>query len=163
MFAILETGGKQYKVEEGDILEVELLSGDREKKQDKFVFENILLLKGEKTLLGTPYVKNARVQAKILSEIKAPKIIVFKKKPKKQYKKTKGHRQRLHMIQIEKIEMKAETATKAKAEAAPKAKPAAAPKAKTTAAAKKKAAPAAKKKTAPAVKPKAAAPKKETK
>jgi large subunit ribosomal protein L21 len=163
MFAILETGGKQYRVEEGDILEVELLSGNREKKQDKFVFENVLLLKGEKTLLGTPYVKNARVQAKVLSEIKAPKVIVFKKKSKKQYKKTKGHRQRLHKIQIEKIEVKAETTAKAKAETAPKAKPAAAPKAKPAPAAKAKTATAAKKKAAPAAKAKTAAPKKETK
>ncbi|MCK4888915.1 MAG: 50S ribosomal protein L21, partial [Candidatus Aminicenantes bacterium] len=88
MFAILETGGKQYKVEEGDILEVELLTEEKEKKQDNFVFENILLLKGKTTLLGTPYVKNAKVKAKILEEIKAPKIIVFKKKSKKQYRRT---------------------------------------------------------------------------
>ncbi len=117
MFAILETGGKQYKVEEGDILEVELLSEDKKQKQDKYVFENILLLKGKETLLGTPYVKNAKVKAKILSEIKAPKVIIFKKKSKKQYKKTLGHRQRLHKILIEKIEVKAET----KPKAAPKA------------------------------------------
>lgn len=114
MFAILETGGKQYKVEEGDILEVELLTEKKEKKQDKFVFENILLLKGKTTLLGTPYVKNAKVKAKILEEIKAPKIIVFKKKSKKQYKRTQGHRQRLHKILIEKIEVKAESKPKTK-------------------------------------------------
>jgi len=161
MFAILETGGKQYKVEEGDILEVELLSGNRDKKEDKYVFENVLLLKGEKTLLGTPYVKNARVQAKVLSEIKAPKVIVFKKKAKKQYKRTQGHRQRLHKIQIEKIEVKAETAPKTRPAAKPKPKTAAAAKAKTAAKAKK--APAAEKKTATAEKPKTAAPKKETK
>jgi len=106
MFAILETGGKQYKVEEGDILEVELLAEDKKQKQDKYIFENILLLKGDTTLLGTPYVKNAKVEAKILSEIKAPKIIVFKKKSKKQYRKTAGHRQKLHKIQIEKIGVK---------------------------------------------------------
>ena len=150
MFAILETGGKQYKVEEGDVLEVELLGNNEEKKQDDFVFENVLLLKGEKTLLGTPYVKNAQVKAKILSEIKAPKIIVFKKKSKKQYKRTKGHRQRLHKILIEKIEVKAETAPKAKpaAESKPKAKPAVAPKpkAKPATASKAKAKPAAAKK-----------------
>ncbi len=113
MFAILETGGKQYKVEEGDVLEVELLAEDKKRKQDKYTFENILLLKGKTTLLGTPYVKNAKVKAKILSEIKAPKIIVFKKKSKKQYKKTIGHRQRLHKIQIEKIEVKADPKPKA--------------------------------------------------
>ncbi|MEN8223566.1 MAG: 50S ribosomal protein L21 [Acidobacteriota bacterium] len=114
MFAILETGGKQYKVEEGDILEIELLTEEKGKKLDKYVFENVLLLKGETTQLGTPYVKNAKVKAKILEEIKAPKIIVFKKKSKKQYKKTQGHRQRLHKILIEKIEVKADPKPKTK-------------------------------------------------
>ncbi len=126
MFAILETGGKQYKVEEGDILEVELLTDNKDEKQDKFVFENVLLLKGDKTLVGTPYVKNAKVKAKILEEMKAPKVIIFKKKSKKQYKRTQGHRQRLHKILIEKIEVKAEATPKAKPAAPkPKAKPAA--------------------------------------
>lgn len=114
MFAILETGGKQYKVEEGDILEIELLTEEKGQKLDKCVFENILLLKGKTTLLGTPYVKNAKVKAKILEEIKAPKIIVFKKKAKKQYRRTQGHRQRLHKILIEKIEVKADPKPKAK-------------------------------------------------
>ncbi len=114
MFAILETGGKQYKVEEGDILEVELLG--EKKEQEVFIFENVLLLNGDTTKIGTPYVKNAKVKAKILSEIKAEKIIVFKKKSKKQYRKTQGHRQRLHKILIEKIEVKAEAKPKTAAE-----------------------------------------------
>lgn len=103
MFAILETGGKQYKVEEGDILDVELLPVD---KEEIFVFDNILLIHDKETLVGDPYVKNARVKAKILEEIKASKIIIFKKKSKKQYRKTQGHRQRLHRLLIEKIEVK---------------------------------------------------------
>ena len=113
MFAILESGGKQYKVEEGDILEVELLEREKISKQDKYVFDNVLLIKGKDTLLGTPFVKNATVKASILEEIKAPKIIVFKKKPKKQYRKTAGHRQKLHKVQIDKIEIKAEVKKKA--------------------------------------------------
>lgn len=103
MFAILETGGKQYKVEEGDILDVELLPVD---KEEIFVFDNVLLIHDKETLVGDPYVKNARVKAKILEEIKASKIIIFKKKSKKQYRKTQGHRQRLHRLLIEKIEVK---------------------------------------------------------
>ncbi|MEN8152463.1 MAG: 50S ribosomal protein L21 [Acidobacteriota bacterium] len=113
MFAILESGGKQYKVEEGDILEVELLEQEKISKQNKYTFSNILLVKGKETLLGTPFVKNAMVTASVLEEIKAPKVIVFKKKSKKQYKKTKGHRQKLHKVQIDKIEIKAETKKKA--------------------------------------------------
>ena len=118
MFAILESGGKQYKVEEGDILEIELLEQEKISKQNKFVFDNILLVKGEKTLLGTPFVKNAIVEASVLEEIKAPKIIIFKKKSKKQYKKTRGHRQKLHKVQIDKIEIKAEVKKKAAPEKA---------------------------------------------
>ena len=91
-----------------------MLTGEKEKKLNNFVFDNILLLKGKTTLLGTPYVKNAKVKAKILEEIKAPKIIVFKKKSKKQYRRTQGHRQRLHKILIEKIEVKAEPKPKTK-------------------------------------------------
>ncbi len=112
MFAILESGGKQYKVEEGDILEVELLAQEKISKQNKYVFDNILLVKGKETLLGTPFVKNATVKASVLEEIKAPKIIIFKKKSKKQYKKTRGHRQKLHKVQIDKIEVKAEVKKK---------------------------------------------------
>lgn len=112
MFAILESGGKQYKVEEGDILEVELLAQEKISKQSKYIFDNILLVKGKETLLGTPFVKNATVKASVLEEIKAPKIIIFKKKSKKQYKKTRGHRQKLHKVQIDKIEVKAEVKKK---------------------------------------------------
>ncbi len=111
MFAILETGGKQYKVEEGDILDVELLS---DIKKGSFVFENVLLLKDKETHIGNPYVKNAKIKAKVLEEIKSEKIIVFKKKSKKQYRKTRGHRQKMHRIKIEKIEIKAPAKPKSK-------------------------------------------------
>jgi len=111
MFAILETGGKQYKVEEGDILDVELLS---DIKKGSFVFENVLLLKDKETHIGNPYVKNAKIKAKVLEEIKSEKIIVFKKKSKKQYRKTRGHRQKMHRIMIEKIEIKAPAKPKSK-------------------------------------------------
>jgi len=119
MFAILETGGKQYKVEEGDVLDVELLTN--EDKED-FIFETVLLIKDKETLVGAPYVKNAKIKAKILEKVKASKIIVFKKKSKKQYKKTQGHRQKLHRIKIEKIEVKAPAKPKAPTKAKTAAK-----------------------------------------
>lgn len=118
MFAILETGSKQYKVEEGDVLEVELLNKEEVSKDNKVNFDSVLLVHDKELYIGQPFVKDARIQAKVLEEFKAPKVIVFKKKSKKQYKKTRGHRQQLHKIEIEKIEMKAE---KPKTKAKPKA------------------------------------------
>ncbi len=107
MFAILETGSKQYKVAEGDILEVELLDNEKISDQNIIDFDSVLLVKDEDLHIGQPFVKDARVSAKVLEQFKAPKVIIFKKKSKKQYRRTRGHRQNLHRIQIEKIEMKA--------------------------------------------------------
>lgn len=108
MFAILETGSKQYKVEEGDVLEVELLNKEQVSKDNKVKFDSVLLVHDKELHIGQPFVEDARIQAKVLEELKAPKVIVFKKKSKKQYKRTRGHRQQLHRIEIEKIEMNAE-------------------------------------------------------
>lgn len=152
MFAILETGSKQYKVEEGDVLEVELLDKDKISAADTLNFESVLLVKDEDLRIGQPFVTDARIRAKVLEEIKGEKVIVFKKKSKKQYRRTRGHRQKLHLIQIEKIEIKpAETAKPAKP--AETAKPAAG-----VEAVSEKPAPAAKetKKKAPAAKEKQA-------
>lgn len=106
MFAILETGSKQYKVEEGDVLEVELLDNDKISKANTVNFDSVLLVKDKDLHIGQPFVTDARIQAKVLEEFKGEKVIVFKKKAKKQYKRTQGHRQKLHLIQIEKIEIK---------------------------------------------------------
>jgi len=114
MFAILETGSKQYKVQEGDILEVELLEQENLSAEKSIEFDSVLLVQGEKLHIGQPFVKNAHITARILEEIKAPKIIIFKKKAKKQYKRKRGHRQRLHRIQIEKIEIGAASKAKVK-------------------------------------------------
>jgi len=112
MFAILETGGKQYKIAEGDILEVELLPEIIVKKNTASL-DTVLLLQDDKQLhIGSPYVKNAKVKAKILDEIKADKIHIYKMKSKKGYRKSQGHRQKLHKIQIEKIEIKASAKAK---------------------------------------------------
>ena len=114
MFAILETGGKQYKVEEGGILEIEQLDEKEISKGDTVDFNSVLLIKDKDLHIGQPYVENANIRAKILETFRAPKIIVFKKKSKKQYKKKQGHRQNLQRIQIEKIEIKAKPAEKPK-------------------------------------------------
>jgi len=112
MFAILETGGKQYKIAEGDILEVELLPEELMKKNTASL-STVLLVQGDKdVLIGDPYVKNAKVKAKVLDEIKGEKIHIYKMKSKKGYRKSQGHRQKLHKIQIEKIEIKASAKTK---------------------------------------------------
>lgn len=107
MFAIIETGGKQYKVAEGDVLEVELLPAELVKKNAASL-STVLLVQGDKeALIGDPYVKNAKVKVKVLEETKGEKIRIYKMKPKKGYRRAQGHRQKLHKIEIEKIEMKA--------------------------------------------------------
>jgi large subunit ribosomal protein L21 len=106
MFAILETGSKQYKVEEGDVLEVELLDKDKISADNTLNFDRVLLVKDKDLHIGQPFVADACIQAKVLEELKGEKVIIFKKKAKKQYRRTRGHRQKLHFIQIEKIEIK---------------------------------------------------------
>ncbi len=116
MFAVIETGGKQYKVQEGDVLAVEKLNQD---EGQKVTFDRVLLIDEEgKTLIGTPHIKNALVKAEIIENFKDKKVIVFKKKRRKQYKKKRGHRQELTRIKIEQIvsELKAVPKTKPAAE-----------------------------------------------
>ncbi len=101
MFAVIKTGGKQYKVQEGDILSVEKLNMDKDKK---VTFDKVLLVEDEgKTLIGTPWVENALVRAEVVENFKDKKVLVFKKKRRKQYRRTRGHRQELTRIKIEEI------------------------------------------------------------
>lgn len=91
MYAIIETGGKQYRVEEGTKLRVESLP---HAKGDEISIEKVLLLQTEGGLkVGNPLVAGAKVMAQVLANDRAKKIIVFKKRSKKTYKKTQGHRQ----------------------------------------------------------------------
>lgn len=101
-FAVIETGGKQYKVAEGDVLRVELLG---EQAQDgKVVFENILLVDdGTKTDIGAPYVAGKRVEAEHVTDGKGKKILVQKFKSKSRYTRRYGHRQSFSEIKITKI------------------------------------------------------------
>jgi large subunit ribosomal protein L21 len=101
MFAVIKTGGKQYVVKEGDVLSVEKLEAEAGRK---FVFDRVLLIdEGEQTLVGTPVLENAAVLAEILKNYKDKKVLVFKKKRRKQSRRTRGHRQDLTEVKIEKI------------------------------------------------------------
>jgi len=108
MFAIIESGSKQYRVEVGDVIEVELLPETSIKKHTVTLDAVLLVKKDSDIQIGTPFVTNAKVKAKVLDQIKDDKIIVFKKKSKKQFRRTRGHRQCLHQLKIEKIEIKEE-------------------------------------------------------
>ena len=97
MKAIFMTGGKQYMVEEGQELYVEKLPNDVD---SEIVFDEVLYVDGK---VGTPYVKGAKVVAKVLKHGKQKKIVVFKYKPKKKYRKTQGHRQPYTKLVIKSI------------------------------------------------------------
>lgn len=101
MYAIVEAGGKQYQMEEGRYLKVELLDGE---KDSKVVFDKVVMLaNGKKSKVGQPYVKNASVEGTILAHDKEKKIIVYKQRPKKGYRKKQGHRQGFTKVMITKI------------------------------------------------------------
>jgi len=101
MFAVIKTGGKQYVVKEGDLLSVEKLNAEA---GQKFLFEQVLLIEdGEQTLIGTPLLGAAVVKAEVVRNFKDDKILVFKKIRRKQYRRTRGHRQPLTEVKIEKI------------------------------------------------------------
>ncbi|WP_296970766.1 50S ribosomal protein L21 [Tepidanaerobacter sp. EBM-38] len=102
MYAVIETGGKQYRVSEGDIIQVEKLPAD---VGESIEIDKVMALSADNGLkVGKPWLENAKVTAKVLRHGKSDKIIVFKYKPKKNYRKRQGHRQPFTEIQIEKIE-----------------------------------------------------------
>lgn len=109
-FAVFASGGKQYKVAVGDIVEVEKLEGA---EGDAITFDNVLLhVVDEKVTIGQPHVSGVQVIAKILGQIKGEKIRVAKFKAKARYRKVYGHRQQLTKVQIEKIATKTVKETK---------------------------------------------------
>ncbi|MEC8041876.1 MAG: 50S ribosomal protein L21 [Pseudomonadota bacterium] len=98
MFAVLKTGGKQYKVQAGDILRVEKLAADA---GETIQFNEILMLGGDNMVVGAPLVDDAAVQAEVVDQIKGEKLIHFvKRRRKHSSKRTKGHRQKLTLIKI---------------------------------------------------------------
>ena len=98
MFAVIKTGGKQYKVQKDDKLLVEKLEA---KAGDKVTLDEVLMISdGKKATLGEPLIKGAKVEAKIIEETRGPKITIFKKKRRQNYRRKKGHRQDKMMIQL---------------------------------------------------------------
>jgi len=101
MYAVLKTGGKQYKVAEGDVIYIEKLGLS---ENETYTFNEVLAIGSDDGIkVGAPYVEGATVTAKALKEGRSKKIIVYKYKPKKGYHKKQGHRQPYTKVQIEKI------------------------------------------------------------
>ena len=114
MYAIIESCGKQYKVAEGDVVFFEKLDAEEGKK---VTFDNVVLVSDDsKVEVGAPYVKGVKVEGKVVSHGKGKKILVYKYKAKKNYRRTQGHRQPYTKVEITKIKTAAEKATEAKAE-----------------------------------------------
>ncbi|MCI8991365.1 MAG: 50S ribosomal protein L21 [Eubacterium sp.] len=100
MYAIIATGGKQYKVSEGDIITIEKLGVE---EGETVTFDNILAVNGEKLVVGNPTVNGATVTASVVKNGKSKKVVVYKYKRKTGYHKKNGHRQLFTQVKIEKI------------------------------------------------------------
>ena len=109
MYAIIESCGRQYKVSEGDVVFFEKLDTEEGKK---VTFDKVVLVSDKKVEVGAPYVKNAKVEGKVVEHGKGKKILVYKYKPKKNYRRTYGHRQPYTKVEITKIALAAEKAEK---------------------------------------------------
>ena len=104
MFAVLNTGGKQYKVSQGDLIKVEKLESD---VGDKVTLSQVLMVgQGEDVEVGSPYVSNSKITGEVVEQGKGDKIIVFKKKRRKGYRRKNGHRQRFTQLKITEITKK---------------------------------------------------------
>ena len=101
MFAVLKTGGKQYKVQSGDMLRVEKLAADA---GETIQFNEILMLGGDAPVIGAPFVADAAVQAEVIDQVKGDKVINFvKRRRKHSSQRTKGHRQKLTLVRVTEI------------------------------------------------------------
>lgn len=122
MYAVIKTGGKQYKVAEGDRLVVEKIEGEA---GDQIVFGEVMMLGGESGVtVGSPFIDGAQVIGELVELRKGEKVIIFKKRRRQNYRRTKGHRQWEAFVSISEIVMpgaKPKTAAKAKAKPAAKA------------------------------------------
>lgn len=100
-YAIIEDGGKQYKAVEGETIDVDHFPSEVDEQVD---LEHVLLIKdGDNVSIGSPLIEGAMVQATVVSQVKGPKIVVFKYKPKKRYRVKTGHRQKYTRIRINSI------------------------------------------------------------
>jgi large subunit ribosomal protein L21 len=103
MYAVIQTGGKQYKVAQGDDVMVEKLSG---REGDPVIFDKVLMASdGENVQVGKPYLQNAKVLGRLKRQDKSKKVIVFKFKRRKGFRRTRGHRQPFSLVRIEGIEL----------------------------------------------------------
>ncbi len=100
MYAVFKTGGKQYKVAQGEKLRVEKLPGN---VGDKITFDEVLLVGGDALKIGLPLVKGAKVEAKITAQDRAKKIIIFKFRRRKNYRRKSGHRQPFTALEVTSI------------------------------------------------------------
>ena len=101
MYAIIETGGKQYTVSEGDVIKVEKLAAEA---GTAYAFDKVLVVAGDNGVsVGAPYVEGAKVAATVIGDGKAKKVIIYKYKSKKGFHKKKGHRQPYTMLKIDSI------------------------------------------------------------
>ena len=100
MYAIIATGGKQYKVSEGDVIRVEKLGAEA---GSTYTFDRVLAVSGDEVKVGSPFVEGATVEASVIEEGKGKKITVYKYKRKTGYHKKQGHRQLYTKVKIEKI------------------------------------------------------------
>ena len=110
MLAVIKTGGKQYLVSPGDKIKIEKIE---EEEGKEITFKEVLLFqKGKQVEIGDPFVKNAKVLAKVIQQGRGKKVIVFKYKPSKRYKVKKGHKQSFTEVEILSLEMKEEVKAK---------------------------------------------------
>jgi large subunit ribosomal protein L21 len=101
MYAVIVTGGKQYRVKAGDLLAIEKLGVEPGRKVH---FDRVLLIEdGENVQIGRPVLENAVVEAEVVENFKDEKVLVFKKKRRKQYRRTRGHRQQLTKVRIDRV------------------------------------------------------------
>ncbi len=119
MFAVIKTGGKQYKVAKDDVITVERLAGEA---GGSVSFEQVLMLGGDETKVGAPVIEGASVSGEIVEQTRGDKIIVFKKKRRQNYRRKKGHRQDLTVVRITDILGSGKPKRAAKSKAKPKAK-----------------------------------------
>jgi large subunit ribosomal protein L21 len=117
MFAVIKTGGKQYRVASGDVIKIEKLDGEAGSSLD---FDDVLLVGDDsKVTTGTPIVKGAKVSGEILEQTRADKVLIFKKKRRQNYRRKAGHRQNLTVVRITDIAVGAKKKAAAKKAAVP--------------------------------------------
>lgn len=100
MYAVIKAGGHQYRVQEGESLRIDKIEGVA---GDKVTFDQVLMIGGEKASVGAPYLANAVVEAEIMEQVRDPKVVVFKFKRRKNYKRKRGHKQQATVVEIKKI------------------------------------------------------------